>query len=904
VTGALDGLAAALADRYRIERELGQGGMATVYLAEDLKHNRKVAIKVLKPELAAVLGAERFLQEIATTAALQHPNILPLFDSGEADGFLFYVMPFVEGETLRTKLHRETQFGIAEAVRLVSEVADALQYAHEHGVVHRDIKPENILVHAGRPMVADFGIALAVSAAAGGRMTETGLSLGTPHYMSPEQATAEKTITNRSDIYSLASVLYEMLTGQPPHLGGSAQQIIMKIVTEEAAPATQLRKSVPANVAAALAKALEKLPADRFESAKAFAAALADPAFRHGGMASGAVGVRAPWYRQPASAALAVVAVGLAIALVVVVARGRNQPAARRSPVRFALSADPAIHIDTRTTRPFAVSPDGRTVVFRASTDATPAQLWVRHLDDAEPHPLAGTEGGWNPAISPDGVWVAFITDLSVLRKVRVSGGDVSTVANLGIPSAALSWSSDDEILFEALGGAAGANGIYRVSAVGGRPALAVPVDTAGGEWGQRRPFMLRDAGVVIYESVVRGESHVSLVSYRLSDGHRVRLGIPGIGALAFADGHLIYSLADGTLMAVPFDPSRMRATGAPVELSPRVATNGSIGTAVGLSDSGTLVYRAVVASATAHVELVDTSGRNTRLGDVDVMQLPRFSPDGRRIAMVEGSAAAPQGGDLTGDLWVLNAATGVSTRVTTDGSVGEVSWFPDGRRVAFLTHVAASRGADGGGGDELRSVAVDGSEPASVLHKLRDHAERLAVVPDGKSVIVSGYGEMGPTLLRYWVHDATRVDTLLQGKRAEALQPDYPRVSRDGRWLAFVGGYSSAVWVESLDGQTLLQVSATSSNATPAVWSRDSRHLYYVSTEGLVDIELQTTPTLAVQHRRTIPGLLVGARLYDLSPDGKTFVVVRSQPRANDIVVALGWLGQARNAWQGGGAR
>jgi len=213
-------LAAALADRYRIERELGAGGMATVYLAADLRHDRKVAIKVLKPELAAVLGAERFVQEIKTTAALSHPHILPLFDSGEAGGFLYYVMPYIQGETIRERLNRETQFGIDEAVRIATEVADALDYAHRHGVIHRDIKPENILLHDGRPMVMDFGIALAVSAAAGGRMTETGLSLGTPHYMSPEQATAEKDITARSDIYSLASVLYEMLAGQPPRRRG------------------------------------------------------------------------------------------------------------------------------------------------------------------------------------------------------------------------------------------------------------------------------------------------------------------------------------------------------------------------------------------------------------------------------------------------------------------------------------------------------------------------------------------------------------------------------------------------------------------------------------------------------------------------------------------------------------
>ena len=211
--------------------------MATVYLAEDLKHDRKVAIKVLKPELAAVLGAERFVVEIKTTAALSHPHILPLFDSGTADGFLFYVMPFIKGETIREKLNRETQFGVEEAVRIAREVADALDYAHRNGVIHRDIKPENILLHDGRAMVMDFGIALAVSAAAGGRMTETGLSLGTPHYMSPEQATADRQITARSDVYSLASVLYEMLTGSPPHLGGSAQQIIMKIVTETPAHA-------------------------------------------------------------------------------------------------------------------------------------------------------------------------------------------------------------------------------------------------------------------------------------------------------------------------------------------------------------------------------------------------------------------------------------------------------------------------------------------------------------------------------------------------------------------------------------------------------------------------------------------------------------------------------------------
>jgi len=221
MTSPLDRLTAAIADRYRVIRELGAGGMATVYLAHDLKHDRDVAIKVLHPDLGVALGGERFLSEIRTTARLQHPHILPLLDSGEADGLLYYVMPLVTGETLRARLERERQLPIADAVRIAREVASALDYAHRQGVVHRDIKPENILLHDGSALVADFGIALAVQSAAGARMTQTGLSLGTPQYMSPEQAMGERTIDARSDIYALGTVAYEMLTGAPPFTGAS-----------------------------------------------------------------------------------------------------------------------------------------------------------------------------------------------------------------------------------------------------------------------------------------------------------------------------------------------------------------------------------------------------------------------------------------------------------------------------------------------------------------------------------------------------------------------------------------------------------------------------------------------------------------------------------------------------------
>ena len=299
-------LSTALADRYRLERELGRGGMATVYLARDLKHDRDVALKVLRPELAAVLGAERFLQEIRISARLDHPHILTLIDSGAADSFLFYVLPFVRGESLRDKLSREKQLGVEEALAITKQVASALDYAHRQGVVHRDIKPENILIQEGEAVVADFGIALAVREAAGPRLTESGLSLGTPQYMSPEQATGGGELDARSDVYSLAAVVYEMLAGEPPHTGPTVQAVIAKLLTERPTRIRTVRDTVPEGIDSAVAKALAKVPADRFGGAAEFAAALVPQA-----------GPIAGWRRRRvavmASLAGAVALVGLAV---------------------------------------------------------------------------------------------------------------------------------------------------------------------------------------------------------------------------------------------------------------------------------------------------------------------------------------------------------------------------------------------------------------------------------------------------------------------------------------------------------------------------------------------------------------------------------------------------------------
>ncbi|MGH7676429.1 MAG: serine/threonine-protein kinase, partial [Gemmatimonadales bacterium] len=272
---SLTRLRRALAGRYTVERELGRGGMAVVFLAQDQKHHRRVAVKVLRPELAAGLGPDRFLREIQIGAGLSHPHILPLFDSGQAGGSLYCVMPYVEGESLRDRLVREGPLPLADAMRIAGQVASALAYAHGRGVVHRDVKPENILLSGGEAVVADFGIARAISAAGGDHLTQTGIAMGTPAYMSPEQALGSGEVDGRSDIYSLGCVLYEMLAGAPPFRGATAQAVLAGHFATPAPSVRAMRDAVPEAVERAIVAALAKDPADRFATAADLAAALA-----------------------------------------------------------------------------------------------------------------------------------------------------------------------------------------------------------------------------------------------------------------------------------------------------------------------------------------------------------------------------------------------------------------------------------------------------------------------------------------------------------------------------------------------------------------------------------------------------------------------------------------------------
>ena len=404
MSNQIERLTAALSDRYRIERELGQGGMATVYLAEDLKHDRKIAIKVLRPELAAVIGAERFLKEIKTTANLQHPHILGLIDSGDVSGLLWYAMPFVAGESLRDRLQREKQLPIPDAVRIATEVAGALDYAHRHGVIHRDIKPENILLHDGSALVADFGIALAASTA-GTRMTETGMSLGTPQYMSPEQAMGEREITARSDVYALGCVTYEMLAGDPPFTGPTAQAIVAKAVTEQPRSLTAQRHTISPDLDAAVLTALEKLPADRFGTAAEFAAALSAPP-----------GIRSLRQAAPGTAARpnrarAIVAATAVVGLVLAFVAGQRLGHPGLPPIAgfgraTKVTWDAGLEIQP------AISPDGRSVAYASGTPRN-TRIYVRHVSGGRPIALTNdtvsvqTEASW----SPDGAQILFLAN-------------------------------------------------------------------------------------------------------------------------------------------------------------------------------------------------------------------------------------------------------------------------------------------------------------------------------------------------------------------------------------------------------------------------------------------------------------------------------------------------------------
>jgi serine/threonine-protein kinase len=879
-------LSTALADRYKIERHLGEGGMANVYLAEDLKHHRKVAVKVLRPELAAVLGAERFVKEIETTANLQHPHILPLFDSGEADSFLYYVMPFIDGETLRDKLNRETQLGIDEAVSLTTAIADALDYAHRQNVIHRDIKPENILLHDGRPMVADFGIALAVSAAAGGRMTETGMSLGTPHYMSPEQATAEKDLTSRSDIYSLGCVLYEMLTGEPPHVGGSAQAIIMKIVTDEARPVTELRKSVPPHVAAATAKSLEKLAADRFGSAAKFAEALTNPAFA---MPATSVAARAvirptgPWDRWgPVAAAVAVASLAVAAWALT---RPLPNPPVTRVAVRLADGQELAAE------GTFDISADGSIIVYQGPSEEGVSQLWMRRWDALEGTPVReGVEVG-RPAISPNGGEVA-IAGQGTLRVIPLQGGASRTVAT-GLVSCCPRWSDDGAwIYFDHLEG-----GIGRVPSSGGPVEVVMKVDSAGGGFNTWID-VLPGGESLVYEANDAVGPRIEALNMRTGEKRRLADGqYPRYG-----NGYLLFATPDGlTLMGAPFDLDALEFTSPPVPVAEGVLPPSGGYNYFAVSQTGKLVYSAG-SRLPPEYDLVWVS-RGGRITSIDGGYTfdpgnnnrgISLSPDGSRVAITTLE-------DDNYDIWIKELPTGPASRLTFDDAIDvRPRWSPDGAKVMFLSDRGKARNDP--------SVFAKSATGTGTAELLLDHQLPLweaVLSPDqtwllartGGSTTIAGGRDVWAMRLGT---DSTADPLIVTPFDEKAIT-----LSPDGHWLMYESDETgrNEVYLRPFPDidQGKWQIS-TEGGVMPR-WAHSGREIFYINRNNemvaaQVDLGSGASP---VRSRDVLfpldPAMLFRQgeqyALYDVGPGDQRFLMLRTvdlQATEPDLILVENW--------------
>jgi Tol biopolymer transport system component/tRNA A-37 threonylcarbamoyl transferase component Bud32 len=905
VTQQSDRLSAALTGRYRIERELGQGGMATVYLAEDLKHQRKVAIKVLKEELGAVLGVERFLSEIKVTANLQHPNLLPLFDSGEADGLLFYVMPFIQGETLRTRLANETVLSVDEAVRIASAMARALDYAHRQDVIHRDLKPENVMLQEGQPIIADFGIALAVTNAGGARLTQTGLSVGTPHYMSPEQAMGEKAIDRRSDIYALAALTYEMLAGEPPHTGPTAAAIIARVVMDEPRSLRAVRSTVPEYVDQAIARGLAKQPADRWSSANEFAEALTDPEVMRRSAAtmavygtaaadaaasatSGAVAAernRTRQFRQRFVAAATVAVVALVAA---VWGWQRPTPTAGQR-ARFALAFGDSVRLRTdRIGMNVAVSNDGSQIAWLGG-DPTP-RIFTRTLDDATPRPVAGSDNAMNPQFSPDGTAIAFIV-AGQLKRVPLSGGPAATIADEVVN---FHWGDADVVVYSRIPGPNA--GLWSVSASGGSPTRLTTPDTTLREGRHVWPHVLPGAKAALFAiRPAGGGSEMDSLAVIDFTGKRVtRLGIHGSNPRYAPTGHLLFSQSDGTVRAISFDASSFEVTAPQVPVMGAVAVLAASNVGQGgamtfaFAANGTMVYQP--GSPLGQLVRVTRGGVTTVVQpDTQRYSDPRFSPDGKRILM---AVRAPSGKQ---DIWI-NTIGGTSSAFTTSGMNAQASWTPDGNRIAWR---------DNTGGANRPVMFWSAADGSTTPETLIANGGGIAWLPSSKGgFTITTNAVTSANLDRFSVE--TLPAPLTQFVNTPATETA-AKVSPDGAWLAYTSNQSGRAEVyvcSTSDASNIRQISTHGGDE--AVWAPSGRELFYRDGRHLISAQVETKSGFVLSRRDTVMTDIyqVGNNFaaYDVMPDGQSFVMIRPIDAGAPPMIVLGWFTELKERMAQGG--
>ena len=877
---------------YTIDRELGSGGMATVYLAHDKKHDRKVAIKILHSELAAVLGADRFLQEIRVTANLQHPHILSLIDSGvigddagELRGRPYYVMPYVEGKSLRQRLEAEQQLPVPDAVRIATEVASALDYAHRHNIIHRDIKPENILLHDGSAIVADFGIALAVTQAGGARMTQTGLSLGTPSYMSPEQAMGERTITARSDIYSLGAVAYEMLSGEPPFTGPTVQAIVARVMTEEPRSLTLQRRSVPPHVDAAVSRALEKLPADRFASAREFLDALNNASFA--AVASSSKPGRSAGQSRRSLYAVSTLAAVLAIAALW--GWMRPTPSKRVLRYNFVLDSSEAMVQGGGFWGRMALSPDGSYLAYVGVPRGT---LWIRARDQLHGIALPGTEGANTPFFSPDGRSVGYMSSRR-LQFVSISGGAPTVVTDTLVGVAGASWARDGFIYADGSGAAS----LIKVEAKPGAiPKWFTTLDSAKGETDHLWPDVLPNGKGVLFTVLyggrndVGGRSPFSIAVAEVPSGkHRILLN-GAMFARYSPSGHLLYVTPDRALMMVAFDQNSMTVKGEPITLeSVRLGTSGSAD--IGVSSDGTLIYATGATAGNAELVWVTRDGKAQPVDSTweGYFSYPALSPNGKVLAVTGGSAG-------NRDLWIKQLDKGPAARLTLDGRSNIYSaWTPDGRSVTYSSAVQPSI--------VVFTKRADGSSQAVPQLKTKTAAVGAIWSPDGKWLIYrtdrQGPGASDIMAIR------PGVDTAPIPLVATRFTEFSPAISPDAKWLAYSSNESGRyeVYVVPFPNANAAKWIVSTAGGTEPRWSHHGNELFYRDAAGnMVAVEVRTNPVFSVT-RTTI--LFSASRFasfeaspqYDVSADDQRFLMLRplAGSAPDQLIVVENWFEQLK---------
>ena len=898
-----DTLTTALADRYTIERLIGEGGMARVFLARDLRHHRRVALKVLRPDLGAVVGVDRFQSEIEVTANLQHPNLLPLFDSGVAGDLLFYVMPYVEGESLRARLEREKQLPVDEAVRLATAIAGALDYAHRRGVIHRDLKPENVLLHEGQPLVADFGIALAISNAGGARITQTGLSLGTPQYMSPEQATGDRAIDGRTDVYSLGALTYEMLTGEPPHVGSTSQAVIARVLTEKPRSIRATRPSVPEHVEAAVDMALEKLPADRWATARDFADALSGArpftrttATSPGGRATGTA-PRVRRIREIAAWTLAAAFAGVTLWLAL---RGSRRPPATPSS-EFEIALPEGFTLPTAgAAASIALSRDGRTLVFVGQAKgAEHRMLYVRRLGNRDVVPIRGTEDALSPVLSPDGKEVLFgmrrVLGGGSIKRVSVDGGTPRVLIDSSATNGQVSWRDGSQIVTPAPG-----RGLMLVNPeTGATTMLAKPDSTHTLGFPDVLPG--GSAALITIRRTDAGLDSSRLGVVTIPGGKVTDLGISGFSPHYSATGYIVFATQAQLLEAIPFDARGLRVTGTPIVVATNVGGGSGGAVPFSVSDDGTLAFiqgRTLLFGEYQPV-IVNRAGVKRFIGATPGSYAsPRVSPDGKQIVYASGRGM--NASELLGaDVWRMDLATGQTVRVTTNLSADHPVWSRDGSEIYFSRITIDQNGY---------AIALSaGAQPRIVFRS----PGRLYAFDFGSAHGTAIIGLGGPTSLDLWAASMDSLDKLrvfAAGPYREAT----PRLSPDGRFVAYESERTGTneIYIRAVTGQGE-EVRVSFGGGIDPVWSPSGTEVFFVSrdqllreTAGSINSQMMaaqvaTTPNIKVTGVRPLFSMkdymsTLGRPSYDVFPNGD-FLLLATQSdsvtrRTPPLVVRTNW--------------